>query len=280
MADKLTAGSGSSPRRRSGRKAAGKVLVALAVLAVMVVAVAGVFYLAGGADLIASAASSSSPVLTAVASTVPTLPAGVDENLAKRMYAEQVESHSNLALLAQGQFSWFTIDKVQIKQVKGSTDSTEAALVSITSRLKDGTGAPGVLLFTRHAGNWYLFTMTGLRPASTAGLAEVTNAVTSLQASRTPAAILVDSGTGVTTFDEGVMGTIASGQAANQDVVARIMNRSVRKLTLGKPEVGVNTVSVPVTFSGTSAETTGSLVLIQKTIDGTDLDFLTSFSKQ
>ena len=95
-----------------------------------------------------------------------------------------------------------------------------------------------------------------------------------------PAAILADSGTGVTTFDQGVMGTIASGQAANQDVVAQIMNRSVKKITLGKPEVGPNTVTLPVTLSGASTETTGSLVLIQKTIDGTDLNFLTSFSRQ
>ena len=270
MADKL-AGNGSSLKPRGGRKAIGKALVAIATMVVMVVAVGGVFYLAGGANLVANAASPPPPVLTAVASTLPTLPAGVDETLANRMYAEQVESHANLTLLAQGKFTRFTIDKVKVKG--------DSAWVNLSARLADGTSAPGILRLTNRAGKWYLHTVTGLRPPSVGGLASYTDAAKSLQPPRTPDVILADSGTGVMTFDEGVVRTIASEQGANQDVVASIMDGSVKGLVLGKPDVSVNSVSVPITFSGSAGKTKGTAVLIQKTIDGVDLDFLTSFTK-
>ena len=206
-----------------------------------------------------------------VAATTSALPAGLTEEAAKDIYAQQIESRANITHLAKGEVSSISADKVVVT----GTDAN----VSITAKFSDGTQSPGTMRFVQRGGAWYFFSITGLRPDSVGGLAESTNDAKALEASRSAATVLAQNG--FTTIDMDIVKTIATQQSENQAIVAQLMDGTVNMITMSAPQAGTGTTTVPITVSGAKGLVLkGSLVLVNKTIDGKDLSFVTGFKKQ
>lgn len=206
-----------------------------------------------------------------VAATTSALPAGLTEEAAKDIYAQQIESRANITHLAKGEVSSIVANKVVVKNA--------VADVSITAKFSDRTQAPGTMRFVQRGGAWYFFSITGLRPDSVGGLAKSTNDAKALEASRSAATVLAQNG--FTTIDMDIVKTIATQQSENQAIVAQLMDRSATMITMSAPQPGTGTTTVPITVSGPKGlSLKGSLVLVNKTIDGKDLWFVTGFKKQ
>jgi Domain of unknown function (DUF4878) len=260
------------------KRKSSKVTLAVLVFVLALVIFGAAFYYAGGMELVqpllggglVSPSGTGTPAASTPASaSVNSLPAGVDTNMIKRMYVEQIESASNIERLAAGQFKSITIDKVVMR---GDSDAD----VAITAELKDGTKAGGVIQVVKRGGNWYFFSITGL--GNTGGLSASINTAQSMETSEALASEASEAG--VKTFDEDVMATMASQQAANQEIVAGFVDGSVTKLVFGSPQAGAGTVSLPITASGPkSAAYEGSALLVTKTVDGVQRTFLTTFKK-
>lgn len=260
------------PKRKSS-----KVTLAVLVFVLALVIFGAAFYYAGGMELVQpllggllSPSGTGTPAASTPASaSVSSLPTGVDTDMIKRMYVEQIESAVNIEHLAAGQFKSITIDKVV---TSGDTDAD----VAITAELKDGTKAGGVIQVVKRGGNWYFFSITGLGNAG--GFSSSINTASSKETSEALASEASEAG--VKTFDADVMSTIANQQAANQEIMTGLVDGSVTKLVFGAPQAGSGTVSLPITVSGPKgAAYEGSALLVTKTVDGKDRTFITTFKK-
>lgn len=258
--------------------------VALSVLAIFILG--AVLFAAGGADYVMSllgATSTSQPGGTepsgsqsAPVAAVPTspaesleLPAGVTEDLAKRMYVEQIQSQVNLEKMADGRISRFDVTSVKM------SDAKDAAAVFVAAFFNDGTSGPGVIQLVKPADAWYFMSFTGLSGPDASGDAETVNEGTVAQGEQTDAEV-VDS-SGIVTFDEGVINTLLTQQTENQTLISGIVDGSYTKIVLGEPAKSAGTIVVPVDLSGKSADALKGEAVI---IDSNDQDehlFLTSF---
>jgi hypothetical protein len=50
-------------------------------------------------------------------------------------------------------------------------------------------------------------------------------------------------------------------------------------MTLGTPEGGADTVTIPITLKGSGSTVTGHIIQIRKVLSGTTFWFITSFEK-
>jgi hypothetical protein len=292
MTDESRVTAGAQGAARPKRSVALSVLVlvlALGVFAAAVWYVGGVDYVMGllGAGSPAPAAPAQQAASTTATSTVGrpiagtttsgglNLPAGVDEMLAKRMYVEQIESTVNLAKLANGDVTRFVINRVD------ATDTT--ATISLNAMFSDGTSAPGVMYLVKRSGSWYFLSIGGMNMTKASGLAAGVGVGGSTEIVESNLSDVTEtlSGLGIKTFDTGVINSILSQQSVNQPLLKDVVGGTYTTIEMGKPLAGAGTSSVPVTLKGKSGVAqSGRLVLIKASVDGHDLTFLTTFSKQ
>lgn len=257
-----------------------KVLLGGLVLVLAIVLFGAAFVYAGGVDIVqkllgggaTTTASKSTPPATSNKPSTPaapaagTIPSGVMEDFGKRMYVEQVESQKNIKLLAAGDITSFSVDSV-----KAETDRT---IVNITAYFKDGTRAPGEVVLKQDNKQYYVSAIRGLRTSATSGFADSTAMNTDKEGS------LADemSAAGIKSFDQPLLATLLSEQKSNQAIVTGIVDGTYTRCTLGAPVAGAKTITIP--FELTGKQTTKAQVgLIEKTIDGKDYTFISSFKK-
>lgn len=215
-----------------------------------------------------AAAATAATATAAVSTTELQLPPGVSEELAKRMYVEQIQSQVNLVKMSDGE-----IKRINVTSVKASKNN---AAIFITAYFADDTSAPGVIQLVNASGSWYFRSITGLQSGSEGGDADTVQNGNIGQGKKSDAAVVRQSG--ITDFDYGVINTFLAEQTANQTLIKGLVDGTYNKIELGKPVGGVGTTTVPSTLSGKSAAAvSGETVLIHTTVDQEDLTFLTAF---
>ena len=252
-------------------------MLALAVLGGAVYSVGGVGYVTSLLGMGSSSGpGSSKPAAGAVATSTPTavsttqlqLPAGVSEDLAKRMYVEQIQSEVNIKKMAAGDISRFDITDVK------ATEGTASVLVN--AYFKDGTTAPGVLALVKRGGDWFFLSFTGMRPGTTGGSADTVQALTDDEALTPDAQWVAESG--ITDFDYGVMNAMVAAQVANQQIITGVIDRKYKTIGLGTPAPGAGVILVPSDFSGKGTPTiAGEAVMIVTSPQQGGYTFLSSF---
>lgn len=249
--------------------------VALLFLLFAAVLFGAVFYYVGGVSGVMSMLGGASPTPSGAGSNSASAAASVSISADAReaselTYAEQIESQEIIDRLADGDVTSFVVD-----EVNGGKDS---ALVRITARFRDGTRAPGDMRFIRRGEVWYFVTITGLRPADTGGIADDVNTQESIEPLVTSKEKLAE--VGVVEPDEGVVRTIAQQQVVNQPVIRDLLAGEYTKYRLGKPVLGSNTFTIPVTVSGSEETTVAArIIVIAKNVEGKDRLFITTFSQ-
>jgi len=277
------ANTASAPVQATSRSR-GRVLLPVLLFLLAIAVFGAALYFVGGVDYVNTLFSSvtggspskpSTPAAAVVPTPTPTpvatglvLPPGVSEELAQRMYVEQIESQANLEKMADGEIVSFEITSVETKN--------ERSAVFVRARFADGSAAPGVIQFVRIEGIWYFMSITGLRPSNVGGSAETIQRGSVEDGERSNAEVIAESG--VTVFDEAVMTTVLEQQRANQSIIVAMIDGSLTDLKLGAPGKGAGTTTVPSTLTGPkSAPVAGEAVLIHKSVDAEDLTFLTMF---
>jgi hypothetical protein len=197
---------------------------------------AAAFYFLGGMGLVTGllagspqpAAQSNTPPSASDQPPANTLPEGVDETFAKRMFVEQVESKVNIQKLAEGKVKSFSI-RSAVTTGGGVTE------VPVTVTFSDNSSGPGALGMLQKGGKWFLQSVA--RDANV--VAEESGAHIAASAAMS--------------VDEAVLNTMLEQQAANQDVISGIVDGTYTRFSCDRVTPGPNTASVEITLSGPKA---------------------------
>jgi hypothetical protein len=273
----------TSPTLVSSPSRGFKVLLPIGFFLVAVGILVAAFYYIGGADYVSPLLGSlngsgggngAAPAGITTAAPDPigdafVLPPGVSQELAQRMYVEQLQSQANLKELATG-----GITSLRVTSVRASGPGSAAAFV--TARFADGSSAPGVIQLVRAGDAWYFMSFTGLGTSKISGSADTVGDGTVKASEQSNAQVIAESG--VTTFDYAVTNAFLGFQTANQSIAVSVVGGEITEIAFGQPKEGVGTTVVPVTMGGAGVpETRGEAVLIKKRVAGRDHLFLTGF---
>lgn len=165
---------------------------------------------------------------------------------ASRMYWEQVASQEQITKLVNGDVASISFGTV--------SNAGSTANVPITVAYKAGGSLSGTMVLRNYSGTWYFSSIarSGNSLAVTTGKAA----------------------------DLGIVSTIVNNQAANQSIVAGIVNGTYKKCTVSGVSGGSGTATVRMTVGGgTAPSAAGSIVAVSTTISGTKHWFITSFTK-
>ncbi|NTU70232.1 MAG: hypothetical protein HGB10_00170 [Coriobacteriia bacterium] len=198
------------------------------------------------------------------------LPPGVSEDLAKRMYVEQIQSQANLRKLADGDLTLIKVTSVELNKRK------TAGAVFMKAFFSDGTSAPGVMQMVYRGDNWYIMSVTGLSDQSVYGSAKTVQRGTIEEGKQHDKKVIRESG--IEVFDVGVMNTMLAEQRANQEVVRALLGKKYSRMEFGDPLEGSGTTTVPSKATGKKVDPLDAeAALIEKTVDDSDYIFLASF---
>jgi hypothetical protein len=269
MSDVLTA---EKPGSSKTVLASAMVVLLLAAFGVSFYYLDGVGYVSGLVASLLAQPKPSAPAVVPSGSKAATssplnLPRGVDEAFAKRMYVEQLESETNIQKLVGGQVSGFSMGV--------GTTVTGGREVPIRATFKDGTSGAGVLGLSQRQGDWYFVFISGRRTVKTGGQADsVANDPQEGFASNSDASLAKK------TVDKDVLNTILSEQAKNQEVLSALAAGAFTDVKVDGVQPGQGTATLNITLTGPkTASMKGRILCINKSIDGTDTWFVTSFSK-
>jgi hypothetical protein len=268
----------SAPNGAHGKRAAGKSVGAALILVLAIAAFAAAFWYVGGVGYVAgivgggpvtpgTGGTASTPVPGASTAKRPT---DVPDALARRMYIEQIESAPQIERLASGKTTGFTIDKVEDK---GADQKWVAITASFTTQPKT---MKGVMAFQKAGANWYFLWIQDLTGA--ADTAEGLLTTPKLTEPTEPTAEEYEEA-GITTVDQAIVDAVLTSQAADQALVAGILDGTYTSIALEPAVEGPGTITIPITATGKS-ETKGSVTLLTKDIDGKARTFVASFKKQ
>jgi hypothetical protein len=272
--DAVTTDLTTQPPKRSH-----KVLVAVLTFVLAVAVFGAVFVYAGGMDLVKpllggspSAPAGGQPAASAPATRTATTSTGAAElEVATLAYAEQIESQTNISLLASGGIKSFAVEKLDVQP--------SVALVTITAQFRDGTSAQGALRFVKSGETWYFTMITGLRGTETGGLADSVRKGSAIPAAESTEEKVVIAGVG--TPDQGVLDTIITQQKLNQAAIRALLAGKYKNCELGKPVAGPSTFTIPITMSSPGeSPVKASIVLVAKTVGGKDRIFIASFKRE
>jgi hypothetical protein len=279
MSDSISVSDGAHAKR-AGNRTIGAALALVAAVTLF----AAAFWFVGGVDYVAGliGGGPETPATTpgatpapgsksATATATPTPSTDVPDALSRRMYIEQIESAPQIDRLAAGQTTGFTIDGVTVK-------SPTETWVAVTAKFTTApTTMKGVMAFAKAGANWYFLWIQDLNGAASSAQGRFTTP--KLTEPSEPTDEEFDEA-GITTVDQGVIDSVLGAQAANQGLVAGILDGTYSTITLAKPLKGAGTITVPVTATGKAGEVKGSITLITKRIDGKERTFIASFKKQ
>lgn len=175
-----------------------------------------------------------------------TLPKGITEQQAKQMYAEQLDSQSNINGLVRGQIVSF---EVTGRVVKASTAELQVSVVD-----RSGVARRGVMRFLKADNKWYFSSISreGMEDEAVSSTAR---------------------------YDVGVLNTILSEQTAHADATAKLVDGTYTKVTVGKRKPGYRSVVLPVVFSGAAkvAPANGEITAVRRMSAGSSKWFVVSF---
>jgi hypothetical protein len=265
-----------------------KTLVAGLLVVFFLAAFAAAFYYLGGAQVVsdvmalagfgaapapvapapAPAAPASKPASASAEATSPLqLPEGVDEEFARRMYLEQLESQANIVKLVGDRVS-----SIAFGRIARNADGTD---VVTKVSFRDGTSAQGVLGLAEKQGSLFFVSITGKRVTATGGDADTVAADGDSGLAGDPEAALASR-----TVDQDVLGTIVEQQLKSQEIFKGIVDGTFTEVTVDGVKKDFGTARLDVTFSGPrGGSVKGRVLCIQKRIDGQDTWFITSFNK-
>lgn len=180
------------------------------------------------------------------------LPEGVDQDLAFRMYTEQVDSADSIARLVAGDFSSMRVERREV------TSPTATLHVVLTDKKK--LEYKGVVILDRGGDKWYFRTITSVADFEASEAA----------AEDTP---LIEQP------DMGVLNTILKEQTDNSATLSKIVDGTYTEVKLFKPKEGFRSVTIPVTFSGPATkQAKGEVTCIERTEQGREMWFVASFA--
>ncbi len=180
------------------------------------------------------------------------LPTGVDEELAYRMYTEQQDSSRNINRLVAGELRQFQVTRRTV------TSSTAELAVNLTD--KRNMKLNGTMVLVRGGDVWYFETITNRQ-----------NEVNDVLPSDPD-----------TTPDVGVLNTMLAEQTSNSDITAKLVDGSYSKVQLGTPKRGYRSVTVPISLQGKSGTKTvrGEITLVQRSEGGRTYWYVVSFAEK
>lgn len=198
--------------------------------------------------------------------SAPVATIGADERrFGKRLLIEQMESHAVIDRLASGDIDSLYIDHRKV--AKG------VAKIELTARFVDGTWAPGVMRLIKHDGVWYVDTLTGVRRTRTTGVADNVN--TEFYLGGEGDISLSDS-----EVDWELVDAMLKAQIENADCTAKVVDGTVTRLDLRRPNRGVGTVSIPVRMDEAKGFTSARAVLLPKIIEGREYYIIAGFHEE
>lgn len=260
---------------RSGSRRA---LIAGFLLVVMLAVFAAAFLAFGGVQIVHGLLGSQPvalsggpnaqgvPVATSTPSASITLPPGVDETFAKRVYVEQLESQENIQKLVNGEVTKFTYGKVD--------RTTSDAVINMRAYFKDGTSAPGIVGMAAKQGTWFFAYIAGRAPATTAGLASSVSRGVDENSPQHLAKIAAAK------VDTEVVSTMLSQELQSQETLAGLVAGKQREMIVDGVTTGQGTATLAITMKSTGGvESKAELICITKQVDGKQSWFITTFKK-
>ena len=280
----------SSTHSESVTKSQRGVVTGLVLLAVVVAALAGAYFLLGGDELLGGGTPSQE---TAVIPPKPATPGtdGIDApstpgtpgtpgtpatggtggtpgtpgtpnndsgdtgTVAKPPTADQAARMYWEQVASQEQITKLVNGEISAVSIGTVTKSGSTANVRITVTYKAGGSVSGTMVLRNYSGTWYF-----------SSIARDGNSL----ASRTSKP-----------GDAGIVATIVSQQATNQAIPLGIINGGYKTITVASSSKGSGTATIGITLSGgTSAKTAGTITCVSKTINGEKMWFISSFAKK
>lgn len=176
------------------------------------------------------------------------LPKGVTKKQAYTMYAEQLDSQAAIEDLVAGEISQFYITK--------RTVTASSAALALDVRYKNGVRRRGTMRLFKVGDVWFMKSLTH----HTDGTEHIGK---------------------VSTADNGVVNTILAEQVEYAPMSQKFVSGAYRRIVVGVPKPGYNSVEVPVTLAGAigSRGDKGRITCIKKTVGGETVWFVTGFAK-
>lgn len=226
---------------------------------------AAAFYYFDGMSLVDSILDGDTPVATddssepdeTPISTEPdeptlTLPTGMSESFALRVWQEQIDSQSNISRLINGE-----ITSIEITSTVIDGDSAELGIVVEGS---DGPSVQGVIGMSQFDGKWYF---------------NYVHEIKSTLAAEPDGTELP----GVEDVDVELLNTIISEQAASSEVLEEYATGVVSRVDVVDIVEGPDTITLKLEMTETHEQGSGEVVLISRTLDGKQYWFIARFTK-
>lgn len=180
-----------------------------------------------------------------------TLPQGMPEEFALRLWQEQVESQYMIGRLVDGD-----VETLRISRVESS--SAEASM-SVTVKMTDGTSTSGVIGLRRFGDEWYL----AFASARSDGRIE------------RPSSPLPS----LDEVDVALLQAILAEQDDSQSVLSEYIAGTVRSINIDEVKPGPNTATINVTMNEDHGQGLAQIIAIQSQYMGKPHWFLAKFTK-
>lgn len=197
---------------------------------------------------------STSPEVTSPPESEPSelsLPKGMPEDFALRLWQEQLDSQEVIGRLVAGEIASLELTGVE-------QDGDEAA-IGLVARSKDGAAMRGKMGLRRYDDVWYASWVTAERDGS----------------APPPSTDLP----GLEDIDVDVLNAVLAEQRKSRPVSDQMVDGSIMKLTVDSIDRGPQTATIHLSVTGGSVRK-ADLVVIEQEVGGTTYQFLARFNAQ
>jgi hypothetical protein len=182
--------------------------------------------------------------------TTLTLPSGMPDEFALRIWQEQVDSQPMIRRLVDGEVTRMVITNVE------TSGDTSTLTVRVT--LGDGATVDGEIVMRKFDDTWFIATATSEDRAKSDEMSPLPS---------------------LDEVDIPLLNTIIAEQEKSKAITAEYADGVVATVDIAKPQAGANTVRIPVTMVEEHESSAADLVTIKHVADGTDLWFIARFNK-
>lgn len=217
------------------------------------------FYLYDGtavvSELLASrpeaTASASAPTSSSADAAKLTLPAGMPEEFALRLWQEQLDSQEMITRLVSGEVASLRVDRI--------TKKDDEAQLFVTVRFVDAPQLSGAVGLRRFGEDWYIAGVSALREG------QPTEPTSELP--------------GLGEVDVALINTMIAENLKSQDVISEYLDGTVRQVIVEDIVSGPQTATMQIEMDESHGEGYANLVAIEEEIDGSPSWFLARFTK-
>lgn len=183
--------------------------------------------------------------------TTLSLPEGMTEDFALRMWQEQLDSQRSIGRMADGD-----IERISIDDVNYTEDESK---LKITAYLDGGGSAQGYITMRRMGEHWYFTNLSGVageRPYTESDVPDVSD------------------------VDVDLVNVMLEQQAASGMVLEEYATGAVEEVIIDDITTGPGTKTLAIRMNETHEEGIADIVLVSKDIDGKTVWFITRFTKK